>query len=187
MRDAGPYHPDVDHPAEPMLVFRRTGKTIAKVIAGGFGGGTLLLGLTTSLGGTFRWQAIWAAFSGYFVVASPFFLAGAILALCWRELWVVEGEDGSRFLRMITFRPWMISGPRVEQAPLSEYAAVCTAELTHRAEKASFAVALMTAEGEQVPIREFEEIDEARDFVKRLAEATGLVIRRAEPAEAGAE
>lgn len=170
-----------------MLVFRRTGKTIAKVLAGGFGGGTLLLGVTTSLGGSFHWQALWSAFSGYFLVASPFFLAGAILALCWRELWVVRDDDGTRLLRMITFRPWMLSGPRVEQASLAEYAAVCTAELTHRAEKASFAVALMTAEGDQVPIREFEELEEARDFVERLAEATGLAVRRAEPAEARAE
>jgi hypothetical protein len=124
---------------------------------------------------------MWSALAGYALVASPFFLAGGILALCWRELWVVHDEDGGRFLRMITFRPWMFAGPRVEQAPLNEYAAVCTAELTHRAEKASFAVALMTQEGDQVPIREFQELDTARSFVEQLAEATGLPIRRAEP------
>jgi hypothetical protein len=171
---------------EPLLVFRRTGKTIAKVLAYGFGGGTVVLGVSTSLGGAFSAHAIWSAFSGYLLVASPFFLAGAVLALCWRELWVVEGDDGARLLRMITFRPWMFSGPRIEQASVDEYAAVCTAELTHRAEKASYAVALLTAEGDQVPIREFQEIGEAREFVERLAEATGLRIQRGEPVVADA-
>ncbi len=59
---------------------------------------------------------------------------------------------------------------------------MCTAELTHRAEKASFAVALMTQGGDQVPIREFEELDEARTFVEKLAEATGLRVQRGEAA-----
>lgn len=177
----------INLPVEPLLVFRRTGKTIAKVLAFGFGGGTLALGLTTSVGGAFRPAAIWAAFYGYFLAASPFFLAGAIVALCWRELWVVQDDDGDRFLRMVTYRPWMFSGPRVEQAAMSEYAAVCTAELTHRAEKASFAVALMTTDGEQVPIREFDEIADARAFVDELATATGLAIRRAEPVTEHAE
>lgn len=176
-RGAVTYLPGV----EPLLVFRRTGKTIAKVLAFGFGGGTLVLGVSTSVGGSFELHAIWSAFTGYALVASPFFVAGAILALCWRELWVVVADDGGRFLRMITFRPWMLSGPRVEQAPMDEYAAVFTAELTHRAEKASFAVALMTQKGDQVPIREFEEIDKARTFVEQLAAATGLPVRRGEP------
>lgn len=166
---------------EPLLVFRRTGKTIAKVLAFGFGGGTLVLGVSTSVG-SLEPRAIWSAFTGYALVASPFFVAGAILALCWRELWVVVSDDGARFLRMITFRPWMLAGPRVEQAPMDEYAAVFTAELTHRAEKASFAVALMTQAGDQVPIREFEEIEMARSFVEQLAAATGLPVRRGEPA-----
>ncbi len=162
-------------------MFRRTGRTIAKVLAFGFGGGTLMLGVLTSVGGGFDAHAIGSAFTGYGLAASPFFLAGAILALCWRELWVVPADDTKRLLRMITFRPWMFSGPRVEQASLEDYAAVCTAELTHRAEKASFAVSLMTREGDQVPVREFTELEPARQFVEELAAATGLPVRRAQP------
>jgi hypothetical protein len=164
---------------EPFLVFRRTGKTIAKVIAFGFGGGTVLLGLTTAGAGAFSLAALAAAARGYFLAALPFFVGGAILAACWRELWVVPGvDDGGAVLRMVTYRPWMLRGPRVEQAAVGDYASVCAARLDHRGEQSSFAVALMTRDGEQVPVREFDDRGAAETFVAELAAATGLPIRR---------
>ena len=49
-----------------------------------------------------------------------------------------------------------------------------TARIDHRAEKSSFAVVLTSRAGEQVPVREFDQIGEAQSFVEKLAEATGL-------------
>ncbi len=164
---------------EPFLVFRRTGRVIAAVLALGFGGGTLLIGVTTAAGSAFSGAAVWAALKGYFLVSLPFFVAGAILAGCRRELWVIP-SDG--VLRMLTFRPWRLRGPRVEQAPISEYDGVCIVSLDHRAEASTFAVALCTGE-ERIPVREYTARAEAEDFAGALAEVTGLRrIRAAEPA-----
>jgi hypothetical protein len=164
---------------EPFLVFRRTGKTIAKVLAFGFGGGTVLLGLTTSAA-SFSLAALAGAARGYGLAALPFFAGAAILAACWRELWVLPPEgDKAGVLRMVTYRPWMLRGPRVEQAALSDYASVCAARIDQRGEQSSFAVALTTKDGEQVPVREFDDQKSAEAFVAELSAVTGLPVRRA--------
>lgn len=162
---------------EPFLVFRRTGRIIALVLGLGFGGGTLLLGVTTAAGSAFTGAAIWAAVRGYFLAALPFFVAAAVLWGCRRELWVVPAD---KVLRMLTFRPWRLWGPRVEQAPISEYDGVCIVSLDHRAESSTFAVALCTGD-ERIPVREYALRAEAEDFAMGLSEVTGLRRIRGEP------
>jgi hypothetical protein len=159
---------------EPFLVFRRTGRTIAAVVALGFGGGTLLLGLGTTLASAPHVQAALAAARGYFLAALPFFVGGAVLAVCKRELWFVPE---ARAFRMLTYRPWRFRGPRVEQASIDDYRALCTER--PRGEQPSTLVSLVTESGETVPIREFEESSEASAFAKRFAEVTGLPLRTA--------
>ena len=161
---------------EPFLVFRRTGKTIALVLAGGFGGGTVLLGLM-SAASALNSAAILPAVKGYLLAALPFFVAGALLATCRRELWVVPD---AKAVRMLTFRPWHFSGPRIEQAKLDEYTGLCTVSMTHRTEAETLAVALITGEGDRVPVKEFAERDAAEAFALELAEATGLPHVRAQ-------
>jgi hypothetical protein len=153
----------------PFLVMKRTGKTIAKVLAFGFGGGTLLLGVVTSVGGSLSARAIWPALTGYLLAALPFFVMAAVLWRCKRELWVVPSHG---VLRMLTFRPWLVRGPRVEQASLEEYRGVCTVAL--RGEDAAVAVALVTQAGDPVPVRDFGSSGEAVTFLEELERVTGL-------------
>ena len=160
---------------EPFLVSSRSGKTIAKVVAFGFGGGTVVLGLTTTFGIAFSAQALLGAFRGYFLAAIPFFLFGAVLAVCKRELWYVP--EASAF-RLLTFRPWLFKGPRVEQAPLEEYQAVCAVEVERDDEKPANVVALVTKGGDEVAVREVDDIKEAETFAQALSDVTGLPLRR---------
>lgn len=166
---------------EPFLVFRRTGRTIAAVVALGFGGGTILLGLGTTLAAAPSAHSAFAAARGYFLAALPFFVAGALLAVCKRELWFVPE---ARAFRMLTYRPWRFRGPGVEQASIEDYRALCTESLSHRTEQPTTLVSLVTEGGETVPIREFEESSEASAFAKRFAEVTGLPLRAATEARA---
>ncbi len=149
----------------PFLVMQRTGKTIAKVLGLGFGGGTVLLGVTTSVGGALSTRALWPALTGYLLAALPFFVMAAVLWRCKRELWVVPADG---VLRMLTFRPWLVRGPRVEQ----EYRGVCTVAL--RGEDAAVAVALVTQAGDPVPVRDFGSTSEAATFLEELERVTGL-------------
>ena len=160
---------------EPFLVSRRTGKTIAKVVAFGFGGATVVLGLATTFGVAFSLQALFGAFRGYFLAAIPFFLFGGVLALCKRELWFVPEAEA---FRMLTFRPWQLKGPRVEQGPLEDYQAVCAVELEQDDEQPATVVALVTQRGEEVAVREVSDLKEAEAFAQSLSEATGLPLRR---------
>jgi hypothetical protein len=164
----------------PLLVSRRSGRTIALVVALGFGGGTILLGVTSAAAGALKAAAIWPAFWGYFWAAMPFFVFGAILAACRRELWVVPEQQ---MLKMLTYRPWLVRGPRVEQAPLTEYRGLCLVSLEARAEQASLAVALVPTEGDPVPLREFESAEQAESFLAEMEEATGLPRVRAETSD----
>ena len=136
---------------EPFLVFRRTGRAIAAVVAFGFGGGTVIMGVATSLASAMRLGAFLPAFTGYFLAASPFFLFGWILSRCRRELWFVP--EASAF-RMLTYRPWLLKGPRVEQASLDDYRAVTTRVISPVAEEDSTLVALLTQDGDAVPVDE---------------------------------
>jgi hypothetical protein len=160
---------------EPFLVFRRTGRFIAAVLALGFGGGTLLLGIGSTMIAAPSLHALWGSFRSYLLVTLPFFLAGGILALCRRELWFVPEL---RAFRMLTFRPWLFSGPRVEQGSIDDYRGLCT-EVTDASEVA-VVVSLVTGGGERVPVREFDKPAEAQAFAQRFAEITGLPLS-AEP------
>ncbi|MBM4375155.1 MAG: hypothetical protein FJ095_08730 [Deltaproteobacteria bacterium] len=156
---------------EPYLVFRRTGRTIAAVLAFGFGGGTVLLGVLSSVVGAVSAAAIWAAARGYFFASFPFFLGALVLVRCRRELWFVPG---ARAFRMLTFRPWQLAGPRVEEAKLEDFHAVRTEVFEQVGEAASTVVSLVMASGDAVPVREFDAPDEARRAAAELAEITGL-------------
>lgn len=164
---------------EPMLIMRRTGRTIAIVLAAGFGGGTMLLGLASALASALRAGALWPALWGYFLAALPFFLAGAVLAMCRRELWFVPQH---RAFRMLTYRPWRLGGPRVEQASVDEYRGLCVTEQAAEGEDAASlqVVALITSGGDRVALRAFAAADEARAFVDRLADVSGLPARAAD-------
>jgi hypothetical protein len=156
---------------EPYLVFRKSGRTIALVLAFGFGGGTLLLGVGSAALGALSAAALLPALQGYLLASLPFFLAAAVLRSCRRELWVVP-EQG--VLRMLTFRPWYFRGPRVEQADLDEYSGLCTVSMDHASERATLAVALIAKGGDRVPVREFDERDAADTFARELSDASGL-------------
>jgi hypothetical protein len=157
---------------EPFLVFRRTGRTIAAVLALGFGGGTLLLGLGSTVADAPNLHATLAAGRGYLLATLPFFLAAAVLYVCKRELWFLPEV---RAFRMLTFRPWRLSGPQVEQAPLDEYRALCTESMGDKDK--TTVVSLVTEGGETVPVREFAVSDEARAWAERFAEVTGLPLQ----------
>lgn len=162
--------------AEPMLVFRRTGKTIGRVVAWGFGGGTILLGVTSAAADAFRAAAIWPALRSYSLAALPFFLFGLVLAACRRELWFLPEL---RVFRMLTFRPWR-RDPRVEQASVEEYAGVCRVAAEDGDQQARNVVALVTAEGARIPVRELDDVAAATAFGERLSEATALPYRDGE-------
>lgn len=153
-------------------MFRRTGRTIAAVLALGFGGGTLLLGLGSTVADAPNLHATLAAGRGYLLATLPFFLAAAVLYVCKRELWFLPEV---RAFRMLTFRPWRLKGPQVEQAPLEEYRALAT-ESDHNVT----VVSLVTESGESIPVREFSASSEARAFAQRFAEVTGLPLQSRE-------
>jgi len=156
---------------EPYLVYRRSGRTIAAVLAFGFGGGTVLLGVLSSVIGAVSAAAIWAAARGYFLASVPFFLGALVLVRCRSELWFVPG---ARAFRMLTFRPWLFAGPSVEEAKVEEFRAVRTEVFEQVGEAASTVVSLVMASGDAVPVREFDAPEEARRVAVELAEITGL-------------
>jgi hypothetical protein len=158
----------------PFLIFSRSGKTIAAVLAFGFGGGTVLLGVVSALSAAFTAHAAFSALRGYLLAALPFFVAAAVLARCRRELWFVPD---ARAFRMLTFRPWLLSGPRVEEAPLHEYRGLRTETLRHTAEQQTTVVSLVTEGGDAVPVRQLDRPEEASAFAEELASITGLVLQ----------
>jgi hypothetical protein len=161
--------------AEPLLLRLRSGRTAAIVIGGGIGGGMLLLGVATTAASAPNLTAVWNAILGYGAAILPLLVAAALIAVCRSELWLVPEKQS--FL-LLTFRPWR-RGPRVEQAPLSEYAGVRTSKTTDDDGYATL-VSLVTATGEDVPLRQFSDEAEAHTFAEKLAAAAGLWIRGAD-------
>lgn len=150
-------------------------------MAFGFGGGTMLLGLLSSFSVGFSRAALWAAFRGYFLAALPFFVAALVLDRCKREFWFVPS---ARSFRMLTFRPWQLSGPRVEEARLDDFRAVKTERLELETEQAASVVSLVMTAGDSVPVREFDAPEEANVLAEELARRTGLPLfseREVEP------
>lgn len=165
---------------EPMLLRLRTGKTAALVIALGFGGGTIVLGVgTVAASGNFR--AMLSAFLGYGLAVVPLLVLAGVIAVCKSELWLLP-DKGT--LRMLTYRPWRLS-PRVEEAPLSEYAGVRTSKMADDYGNATL-VSLVTTSGEDVPIRQFKKEDEAAEYAEKLGAATGFWVRAADESKAAA-
>jgi hypothetical protein len=168
----------VDTPpaTEPMLLRLRSGKTAALVIGGGMGGGTVLLGVGSTAASALSGGAILGALVGYVVAVLPLLVLAAIVAVCKSELWLLPE---SRTLRMLTYRPWLRK-PRIEEAPLSEYAGVRTSKMTDDYGKATL-VSLVTTSGEDVPLRQFSDESEALSYAENLATAAGLWVRASEP------
>ena len=163
---------------EPMLLRLRSGKTAALVVGLGMGGDTIVMGVASTAASAAKGGALLGAFVGYGIAVLPLLLLAAIVAVCKSELWLVPE---TRTLRMLTYRPWLRQ-PRVEEAPLSEYAGVRTSQMTDDYGKGTL-VSLVTTEGEDVPLRQFKDEAEARTFAEKLGEAAGLWVRAA--AEAG--
>lgn len=167
---------------EPMLLRLRSGKTAALVIGGGLGGGTLLLGVGSTAASALKGGALLGAMVGYGIAVLPLLLLAAIVAVCKSELWLLPEK---RTLRMLTYRPWLRT-PRVEEAPLSEYAGVRTSKMTDDYGNATL-VSLVTTSGEDVPLRQFSDDAEALGYAEKLGAAAGLWVRTTEeqkPAEA---
>ena len=161
--------------AEPMLLRLRSGKTAAIVIAAGFGGGTMLLGVASTAASAMRGGALLGAILGYGIAVLPLLALAGIIAVCKSELWLVPE---SKSFRMLTYRPWRLA-PRVEEAPISEYAGVRTAKMKDD-DDGSTLVSLVTSSGEDVPLRQFSEEAEALEYASKLGEAAGLWVRAAE-------
>jgi hypothetical protein len=159
----------------PILLRLRSGKTAALVIAGGFGGGTLVLGTASTAASAARGTAIVSALLGYGIAILPLLVLAAIIAVCRSELWLVPE---SRTLRMLTYRPWRRL-PRVEEAPLSEYAGVRTSRMTDDYGNATL-VSLVTTGGEDVPLRQFSDEVEAHAYAEKLGSAAGFWVRAAD-------
>lgn len=155
-----------------MLLRRRSGKTAALVIALGFGGGTIALGVGTALLGPTPGASLLPAFEGYALATLPLFALAAVIAVCKSELWL---DPDARVLRLLTFRPWLFR-PRLEQAPLSEYSGV-RVDATPEDEGGGVLVSLVTTAGEAVPLREFEAREIATPFAAELAKVSGLWLR----------
>lgn len=177
-------HASVDSqaPAEPMLLRLRSGKTAALVIGGGMGGGTILLGVGSTAASAVKGGAILGALLGYAVAVLPLLVLAAIVAVCKSELWLLPEK---RTIRMLTYRPWLRT-PRVEEAPLSEYAGVRTSKMTDDYGLATL-VSLVTTTGEDVPLRQFSDEAEALGYADKLGAAAGLWVRSSteeKPAEA---
>jgi hypothetical protein len=161
--------------AEPILLRLRSGKTAALVIAGGFGGGTLILGTASTAASAARGGAILGALLGYGVAILPLLALAAIVAVCKSELWLLPG---AKTFRMLTYRPWRLQ-PRVEEAPTSEYSGVRTSKMSDDHGAATL-VSLVTTEGEDVPLRQFKDEVEAQTYAEKLGDAAGLWVRAAE-------
>ncbi|HVY49503.1 MAG TPA: hypothetical protein VHB21_26605 [Minicystis sp.] len=157
---------------EPMLLRLRSGRIAAAALVLGFGGGTMLIGLGTLVAGRSSGLPIAGTLLGYALVALPFVLAGAVVAPCKSELWLVPE---ARALQLLTFRPWR-RGPRVEQASLDEYAGV-SADRAGDRDGGGAIVSLVTRSGERVEVRQFRDEGEAVAFAARLAARAGLWSR----------
>ena len=156
---------------DPILLRRRTGRTAALVIAAGFCGTTLLLGVGgAALSGSRG--AILPALLGYSLATLPLFLLAGVIAVCRSELWLLPKE---RVLHLLTFRPWRLQ-PRVEEGKVSEYAGV-RLDPAPEDEGGGFLVSLITAGGEAVPIRQFKLHSEADGFAENVASSVGLWFR----------
>ena len=156
---------------DPILLRRRTGRTAALVIALGFGGTVLVLGVGGAVLSGSR-GAIVPALLGYSLATLPLFVLAAVIAVCRTELWLLPKE---RVLHLLTFRPWRLQ-PHVEEAKVSEYAGV-RLEPAPEDEGGGFLVSLITAGGEAVPIRQFKEQGEAEPFAETVASSVGLWFR----------
>ena len=156
---------------DPILLRRRTGRTAALVIALGFGGTTLLLGVGGAVLSGSR-GAVIPALLGYSLATLPLFALAAVIAVCRSELWLLPKE---RVLHLLTFRPWRLQ-PRVEEAKVSEYAGV-RLDAAPEDEGGGSLVSLITAGGEAVPIRQFKDQSEAEAFAESVASSVGLWLR----------
>ncbi len=161
--------------AEPMLLRLRTGKIAARVISYGFGGGTMLLGIGSVLVGRAHGGGVLGGIVAYALGALPFFLLGGVVARCRSELWLVPE---AKAFRLLTFRPWR-RGPRVEQAPLGDYAGVRT-DPAQEKHGGGTLVSLVAADGEVVAMRQFVELAEAKKFAQDLGSAAGIWVRHSE-------
>jgi len=167
-----------DSPApspEPVLLRLRSGKTAALVIAVGFGGGTLIMGTASTAASAAKGGAILGAILGYGVAVLPLLALAAIIAACRSELWLLPEN---KTLRLLTFRPWRLT-PRIEEAPLSEYAGVRTSKMTDDY-GAGTLVSLVTTSGEDVPLRQFKDEVEAHTYAEKLGTAAALWVRTTE-------
>lgn len=162
----------------PLLLRLRSGKTAARVIAFGFGGGTMLLGAASLAGAAMKGANILPGLLGYALGASPLFLLALIVGLCKNELWF---DPDARAFRLLTYRPWRL-GPRVEEAPLSDYAGVRT-EAAGDGEGGGVIVSLVATSGEIVPMRQFDDgaDADARKFADDLGALSGLWVRHGGP------
>ncbi len=148
-------------------------------MAFGIGGGLLVMGIVSAVAGSFHAGAVWPAIKGYVLALLPLFVFGAVLAACRRELWLLPEE---RVLRMLTFRPWLFRGPRVEEASLDEYVGVRTISIDAdpglaEDSVASCVVVLVPKDGDQVPLREMSDLGDAHILAERVAELSGLPIQ----------
>jgi hypothetical protein len=157
---------------DPILLRSRSGKTAARVIAFGFGGGTLLLGIASFASEALRGARLSGVLVGYGIATLPFFMLAAIVAVCRSELWLVPE---ARAFRLLTYRPWKL-GPLVEEASMSEYAGV-RIDPASEDDGGGVLVSLVTANGEPVPVRQFPGPSSAIPFAEQLAEASGLWLR----------
>lgn len=172
-------HEEPSPPAPaPLLLRLRSGKTAALVVGVGMGGGTIIMGVASTAASAAKGGAIVGALIGYGIAVLPLVLLAVIVALCKSELWLVPE---TRTLRMLTFRPWL-RRPRVEEAPLSEYAGVRTSKMTDDYGNATL-VSLVTTTGEDVPLRQFKDETEATTYAEKLGEAAGLWVRSANQTE----
>jgi hypothetical protein len=163
---------------EPLLIRRKSGRTFGAVIAFGIGGGLFVLGVLSAIAGSVQVGAIWPAISGYLLALLPLFAVAAVLAACRRELWLLPEQ---RVLRMLTFRPWLIRGPRVEQASLDDYVAVRTIHAAAGAQgdgesPSLCVVALVARDGGDVPLRQLADTAEAEALAAQVAELSGLPL-----------
>jgi hypothetical protein len=157
---------------DPILLRARSGKTAARVLAFGFGGGTMLIGVASFASEAMRGAHIGGLVLGYGIATLPFFALAGVVALCRSELWLVPE---ARALRLLTFRPWRL-GPRVEEASVSEYTGV-RLDPAPVDDGGGVLVSLVAVDGEAVPLRQFPAGGEAVSFAEQLAEAAGLWLR----------